>query len=746
MTRNSASPLRLLPALVLAAMEASVALGQVPDPAGAAPAAAAPVDESPLLVEPKTPEEQFRATLLMLRLARPNVARLYLEQFMAGNPDDDLVLKLRDEYGPATFIRLHNAKELRPLSTRLLDQVNEAFRRRGADPDRINRLVDDLSGPPAERAAALSALRDAGTVVVPHMIRRLGTAGDERRDELLSALTQLGPRVIPPLLGALDAPDPDLRAAIIQVLGRVGTRDVAASLWHPAYAREADHPAGVRVAGQEALARIYATTHADVAQVSSTSAAKELERAALVHFRREHPWQPAEDGLVEVWVWNDEPGTVEAVRMTPDEASLAAGTRFARQSLSIGAEDTNRQALYLALALSAAGERAGGTQPLPSGPGTAFDLALSAGPDVVSRVLALSLEHRQVRAAVAALQVLARIASARRLLGTDAERSPILVALNDPHPRVQFAAALTVLQIDPPQRFPGAGRIVEILGRALNDSGVAAALVVHANPQAAGDVAGFMQQMGYGETYIAQTGREAFLRAAGQGDIELIVLNANVIRWPLSETIANLRADSRTAGLPIVIFGPEREQSRVQYLLRRDGLLTYVVESNTLEHFEAQARPFLDGLKVPDLTAPERAARAEAAAYWLGSIAVGRRVDLYDLAPAERALASVAAEPDVGHNALIAMSAIPTRTVQSRMQEVVVNVNAPLENRVTAATELAAHIRRHGVLLSDAELVALGAARQAASEPELATALAAAIGALRPQPAVVEQRLRSYGR
>jgi hypothetical protein len=103
-------------------------------------------------------------------------------------------------------------------------------------------------------------------------------------------------------------------------------------------------------------------------------------------------------------------------------------------------------------------------------------------------------------------------------------------------------------------------------------------------------------------------------------------------------------------------------------------------------------------------------------------------------------------EPDVGHNALIALAANPTETAQARMQEVAVNTNAPLENRVTAATELAGHIQKHGILLSNAQILGLREAREAAAEPELASALAAVLGSLRPEPAVIEQRLRAFGR
>ena len=60
---------------------------------GEKPAKLAPPPEpSPLLVEPKTPEEFFASTLLMVELARMDLARKYHEQFDAGSPDDGLLL------------------------------------------------------------------------------------------------------------------------------------------------------------------------------------------------------------------------------------------------------------------------------------------------------------------------------------------------------------------------------------------------------------------------------------------------------------------------------------------------------------------------------------------------------------------------------------------------------------------------------------------------------------------------------
>jgi hypothetical protein len=94
----------------------------------------APEEVSPLLFEPETAEQYFDAVLISLRLALPNLARQYLEGFMELEPDDEVLLELRDRHGPAVFLNLANQRELRPLSTELLDRVNAAFRRRAEDP------------------------------------------------------------------------------------------------------------------------------------------------------------------------------------------------------------------------------------------------------------------------------------------------------------------------------------------------------------------------------------------------------------------------------------------------------------------------------------------------------------------------------------------------------------------------------------------------------------------------------------
>src|SRR5690606_40506589 len=82
-----------------------------------------------------------------------------------------------------------------------------------------------------------------------------------------------------------------------------------------------------------------------------------------------------------------------------------------------------------------------------------------------------------------------------------------------------------------------------------------ASVVVDPNRIRALETAGLFTELGFPASMVP-TGMEGFRIAAAHGNIELAVLHPNVVRWELSQTIANLRADSRTASIPVVIYGP----------------------------------------------------------------------------------------------------------------------------------------------------------------------------------------------
>jgi CheY-like chemotaxis protein/HEAT repeat protein len=723
---------------VLTGLAGSSAFAQEPvDAAAEAP------PKSVLAKEPKTPEEHFDAILLMLRLARPELAARYLDALLQQEPDDAGLLRIREKHGSAAFLQLAQVKELQPQSQDLLERMTAAALREINDPAYVQGLIDKLQGSPREQAQTIDELKHLGPGAIPPLLKRMDdpqSAAD--RDLLLSTLVQLGKPAVAPLLGALDAPSTNLRATVITALGWLGGKeDVLPHLWYPAFAEE--QPDGVRTAARAAVARILFGTTERTGLIPSFGVGQKVRAEALRHFRGEATWTPGEGGLIPLWNWDPSAGTVVEHRVSPQAASLYVGERFSRQALALSPTDQDAQALFLAFVLANDVHRTGWDKPIPEGPGTAHDLALVAGPELGQRVLALALESKNSAAAVAALRVLGQNGTRHLLLDGSARKTPLIQALNAPDPRVQFAAATTVMQLDPETPFPGAGRVVEILARTLSGPTQKRTVVVDPNVDRATNVAGLLTQLGY-ETDIATTGMRGFEMAADEGNVELAVLHLNTIRWELSQTIANLRADARTAAVPIAIYGPSGLSGRIRPLLEQNAPVIYLEEANSPQDVARTLQPFLAQLSPPPLTDAQRAEQMRAAAYWLRHIALGQRTRVFDLTAAEDALSNAVNDPALAGDALVALGAIGKASVQQRLAEATLAVGSEPAIREAAAIQLAFHIQRFGSLLKNGTLHELQTAWEAAMEPELKTALAGVIGSLNPNSDAVVRQLQAF--
>jgi DNA-binding response OmpR family regulator len=245
----------------------------------------------------------------------------------------------------------------------------------------------------------------------------------------------------------------------------------------------------------------------------------------------------------------------------------------------------------------------------------------------------------------------------------------------------------------------------------LNGSTTSAAVVVDANTRRANQVASLIGELGF-LAEVAGTGREGFRIASERMDIELILLHVNTIRWPLSATVANLRADARTASIPIVVYGPDSLRSRLSNLVHRHPPMVYVIEASASQELDAQLRPSLAKWRGQEPTDQQRAQQRATAAY--------------------------------SDNVLLALSAIPSADVQSTLHEITLGRSFEMTTRESAARQLAHHIQQYGLLLSRGQVVEVKAAWQTSTDPNLGSALAAVLGSLRPNAKQVGVRFREF--
>ena len=700
------------------------------------------IQPSPLLREPKTSEEMFAATLAMVDLVRMDLAALYLEQFEASQPDDDLLLKLRDKYGMGDFIRLTHIKELQPRATELLQRMIQVAKRLSEDPEFIAGLIQRLINDPSKRDIAVTELRNLGVNAVPEILKQVSQDDNPDHQDLYTAtLLKMGKQVIPPLIGAIDAPVDAIRLTAFDVLARLNAQEAVAYLWFPA--SDPNLSAGIRSAARTSLAVLVKGDPARVDRLSTVDASNEIRRLAKLLYRNRYPLTVDESGKIAIWSWNQEKATVVQTSYEVRFASLLLASRFAAQHLALSPESAESQQLYLATLLGLEVAKIGWELPRLSTPDSAMYLATTAGPDTVKNVLSEALEAGQSGTAVAAIEVLGQIGGREQLTMQSGLKSPLIAALNSPDPRVQFAAATTVLKLSPDSPFRYSSRVVNILGRAANDPGKSRLLVIDADELRANLTSGYLNNAGY-EGVVALTGKDGFELAATSAGIEGVIIHVNCIRWALTQTLANFRADSRTASIPIVVYGPASLEAELAKLVHRTEPATYVIESSTSADFLDQALPFLKSVTSPAISNQERALQKSAAVYWLATIGTSNLSRYLDITQAESELSAAIEDHGVASNAILAMASIPTRSAQRRLMDVALNASAEPALRELAADQLAYHIQRHGLLLTNDEVINIHAMWKVTDVPSVKSAIANVIGSLKPNPTVVGERLRQF--
>ena len=704
---------------------------------------AVPMEPSPLITEPETPEATFRTILLMVDLARLDLAKVYLDAFLAGNPDDELLLALRDQHGTAAFLRLSRITELQPASTNLMNRLTKVAQKQASDSAFVQGLLDQIVGTdPQKRDVAISELRNAGIDAIPQVLARLAktTVGPER-DQLIYAMVRMEASIAPALFAAIESPVEVVRSASVQVLGWQKLADAVPYLWAPAFS-EQETP-GVRLVAREALARILNGDSLKQDNLSSQVAAADLrERAHLLFTGQEIPPGVEElTGQVELWFWSNELGTVDRLVLSLDSAQRRLAARFAKAALSLSPGSLPTQYLTLATLFATSAEQVPPGSAWPEGSNTVIGVASLTGRIGLTEILNRCLQAGQYRAAEGVLQALSNLTSPGIIKTTRGEQASVLAALNAPDPRVQFAAAIAIARLESAQAYPSASRVIQVLQRGLQDEGTASALIIDADQESAAQLDGYLTALGF-RTTMVRTGREGFELAATRSGFDVVVIEANCVRWDLSQTLANFRADSRTAALPIAIYGEDSLRQTLSRRILRHQPATFIAESGSAVDFEGQFRPWFNPLRSTALSDAERSRQKELAAYWLARLGSGPGAKVYDLTPAESALVTAAEDPDIAANVLVALGTIPTATAQSRLATLATNPQADRGVRVAAAGQLTQHLQRHGVLLDSKTLQDLAALSQSEQDPELSSLLSSIQGTVSNPPKDLSGRIQ----
>ena len=450
------------------------------------------------------------------------------------------------------------------------------------------------------------------------------------------------------------------------------------------------------------------------------------------------------DGLVEVWVWDDGPSprTVE-----PAEARSLLGLKFARRALELEPADRDAQAVFVGLMLQDAVDRVGPDAFPGQDPTGAYPTALAAGPEVLGEVLRRAIAAGQSDLAVAAAAALGRVAERDAL--SSAGPPPLVEALTAPDRRIQFAAARALVELAPPGPFPGASLVVPALARFLAPYSAPRAVVIDGVVNRANQTAGLLRGRGF-EVDVARDGAEGFSLAAEGADVELVLIEPTALQgsWDLLEILKNLRADARTAGLPVVLIGEEQKIGRrLDFFRRSFPRVDFMVAAPDPQLFNRELDRVLERAGARPLSDAERTGLRPGGG---GPAGAGRRAAD---GPVPGRPCPGRAGPDggaddsaaIGPVASGSLGEVPTPEAQGGLAEVA--LDAAQADGLPRRGGRPARPQHPAVRLAAGPRAGAGDGRRldGATDPALRGPLGAVVGALAPDPDRVGRRLQSFG-
>lgn len=656
-----------------------------------------PLVRTLLQSNPQTPSELVRAMKVLLDIRRAPVAKLLVKALLDTQPAPQELDRLLEEFGSATFIGLAATPEFGPEMGKFVANLFEQAQTFRENPERLDKMIRALRSPQIRtRHEAVAQLSRTHTAAVLALLRAL--ADSQRADEhaaVRQMLVDMGTDAVGPVTGALRTSDPALRAQVIQILGRLASRQALFNLLRPAVdpAMEPD----VRQAAQHALEAILGS----IPTLSEAQSALEQEVTRRLGYAVAHSGET--QPTTEVWDWDAAQNA--SVLRTPavSVAAVDQAAVLARDLLALRPNHSPTRELCLTALLTAARLDQDLDAQLPTGPGTAHDIAAEQGADALDDVLAGALAARNYAAAQAAAEILGEIGKPTLLTRFTQRPSPLASAAMSGDRRVRFAALDAALKLAPNIRYAGSSAIADDLAYFAGTSGVPRVLVGHPRSEAAQLLAGYLAELGY-ETDIATNGRSLLAQSITSADYDFILVHFNLPGMQIDDILAGLRRDGRTERLPVGILAAEDRLRWAERLAGGVPLTDAFLEPVASTTMKFRADHLLALVGRHQVPFERRQAWAATALDQIDRLAATRKGNIYDLQPVVPAVTRAMAVPALGASALRALANLGTVAGQQALLETANRGTQSIESRQRAADEFRRSVQRYGILLTAPEI------------------------------------------
>ncbi|HIE97245.1 MAG TPA: hypothetical protein EYQ63_09570 [Fuerstia sp.] len=496
-----------------------------------------PTRDDLFVFKPNTPIRQVRGAVLAERLDRPGLAQGYLQDLIDSQPSTEVLRSLRREFGIALFLKLSSIRELQPTSRDLLRLMNESMKQEAPSASTVESLITVLGQSRQQTLeASLRILSAEGDAVEPLLAADTTTPQGEIAALLLQKYAR---RLRHGLLTALPNADESGQTRILRLLETTADPEIVPDLSVYRFSEYGSVSAAATTASERLSPGRPLPDAAESTVDSLIAETIRLIGAAGAPF-------PSSD---QVFAQRN----LRNRHATPEDRLYGAfmlerATTLSRYSTSIRPDDETAMAVQLVAEITEQSWPAMWPEQMDV---RVVDVATEpAAVDVAALRMAL-----QTKNMASVFGVLSRPESAAVL-----KHHPKLLrsCLLFPSSRVRLMATGIAHSYRISSPYAAAVIASGIEGRETPE-----AVVIDSGGGDSPTTVAVLSDAGYTAT-AATSGRSGFEAATRQLHCELILVQSNCLRWSLSETIANLRADYRTRNTPIIIYGPERDKLRTE--------------------------------------------------------------------------------------------------------------------------------------------------------------------------------------
>jgi hypothetical protein len=522
-------------------------VGQDPNAASTTATAGNSIASDLFQFPPTTPSALVDAASVTLKLGRVADSKAFLRKLLDLQLGDNELLALRDEIGPSTFLDFRRDARLLPEAQQLLVAVNNAKKANTFTADQLQGFAQQLGTPGSVGSTAAAALVESGIDAIPVL---LAADAQSPSGRVADAILKRHARSLRyGLLQQMAAADSSTRVRLLRLLGSTADSDMVLRLLRWQF-----DPAGepeVSQAAREAILRL---------SDSRIEVGSSMEAAALLREQAESLLTSADSRFSQI----EQPEAVRALTGRNSRGELVAEAQTLMADVAILDPDHEMTKALSAIVLAAAVDPRLNQEASVAGEMTSEDLLFN---------LFHALRLQQPVAAIEFLRGLRQVDSENvdRIRASEVFRDAIL----SPDARVRFLAAyLSRKHLHLEISESAVSRTLE---SAQSGSLKPEVVIVSGDDNELRSLQQVFQDAG-SSPQIAETGPDGFDLAVRQMNCELFVVNVEAPLWPISTTLANLRADIRTRHTPVVVIGPERWRTAVTALAETYHGVWFVVQ------------------------------------------------------------------------------------------------------------------------------------------------------------------------